>query len=77
VGQKTIHREYADGATVGEVLDALSEEFPGLELFEEDGTPRDFVTIMKEGKDVTHLDGMDTALEDGDTISAFPPVAGG
>jgi len=76
VGQKTVTREYDDADTVGDVLGALAEEF-GIEVFEEDGSPREFITVMKEGKDVTHLEGMETPLADGDTVSVFPPVAGG
>jgi len=77
VGQKTISREYEDVADVGDVLRALSAEFPDMELFAEDGTPREFITIMKDGKDVTHMDGLETEIEDGTTLSVFPPVAGG
>jgi molybdopterin synthase sulfur carrier subunit len=33
--------------------------------------------VLKSGREVLHLDGMDTELEDGDQLSIFPPVAGG
>jgi molybdopterin synthase sulfur carrier subunit len=75
VGQKTLEREYPDETTVGDVLTDLVEEFD-LDLFE-DGDLRPQLSIMKNGKDVVHLDGLDTRLEDGDTLSVFPPVAGG
>ena len=77
LGQKTLSRTASDGATVGDVLRELAEEHPDLEVFEADGTPREYITVMKNGKDVVHMDGMETGLDDGDTISAFPPVAGG
>lgn len=76
VGQKTLSREYDDVSTVGDLTHTLSEEYPGMELFD-DGSLREFVSIMKNGEDVTHLDGLETTLEDGDTVSMFPPVAGG
>ena len=78
VGQKTIHREYPDGSTVGEVLRALEEEFEGLagELVEE-GEIRDQLSVLKNGREVLHMEGIETTLEDGDTLSVFPPVAGG
>jgi len=76
VGQKTIEREFEDGTTVGEVLTALEAEFPELDFFE-DGEIRGFVRILKNGRDVEHMSGRDTALEDGDELSCFPPVAGG
>ncbi len=76
-GQKTIHREFDDVSTVGGVTQSLREEYPEMDLYDEDGTVRDFITVMKDGKDVAHLEGTETELEDGDTISVFPPVSGG
>ncbi|WP_115864046.1 ubiquitin-like small modifier protein 1 [Halorussus litoreus] len=75
VGQKTLEREYPEGTAVGEVLGDLAEEFD-MNLFE-DGELRQQLSIMKNGKDVVHLDGVDTPLADGDVLSVFPPVAGG
>ncbi|MFT4921162.1 MAG: molybdopterin synthase sulfur carrier subunit [Haloarculaceae archaeon] len=76
-GQKVINREYDDVSTVGDLARTLSEEYPGMELFDDDGSLREFISIMRNGEDVTHLDGLETTLEDGDTVSMFPPVAGG
>nr|WP_303655775.1 ubiquitin-like small modifier protein 1 [Salinirubellus salinus] len=78
VGQKTIHREYEDGSTVGDILLALEAEFPGLEGdLVEDGAVRDQLSVLKNGRDVYHMEGVDTPMEDGDRLSVFPPVAGG
>lgn len=78
VGQKTIHREFPDQVTVGEVLQHLEEEFEDLEgQFVEDGEIRPQINVLKNGREVLHLDGLDTVLESEDTISIFPPVAGG
>lgn len=76
VGERTIERTYDEGTRVGDVLHALEAEFPDLALFE-DGTLREYLSIMKNGRDVVHLEGLDTPLADGDTVSVFPPVAGG
>ena len=75
VGQKTLERDYPDGTTVGDVLADLNDEY-GLDVFE-DGDIRSQLSVMKNGKDVVHIDGQDTSLDDGDTLSVFPPVAGG
>ena len=78
VGQKTIHREFPDQVTVREVLQHLEDEFEGLEgQFVEDGEIRPQINVLKNGREVLHLDGLDTTLEPEDTISIFPPVAGG
>ncbi|SIR30108.1 molybdopterin synthase sulfur carrier subunit [Haladaptatus litoreus] len=75
VGQKELEREFSSGSNVGEVLESLSKEY-GIDVFE-DGELRPHVSIMKNGKDVVHLDGTETALAEGDRLSIFPPVAGG
>ncbi|MEF8774700.1 MAG: ubiquitin-like small modifier protein 1 [Halobacteriales archaeon] len=77
VGRKTVYRRYDAGATVGEVLQSMTAEHPDLDLFEDDGSLRDFATVMKNGRQVIHLDGLATELGDGDVLSVFPPVAGG
>jgi len=77
LGQKTVTTTAPEEATVGDVLRELDEEHPELEVFDTDGSAREYITVMKNGKDITHMEGMSTRLDDGDTISAFPPVAGG
>lgn len=78
VGTKTVAREFDDGATVGDVLAALEDEYEGLDgQLLEDGGLRPQLSIMKNGRDVVHQEGVDTPLSDGDTVSVFPPVAGG
>ena len=80
VGQKTIAREYEGASvTVGEVLRGLEAEFEDLEgqILDDAGEILDMLTILKNGREVVHLEGTDTVLEDGDSLSVFPPVAGG
>ncbi|QCC46554.1 ubiquitin-like small modifier protein 1 [Halobellus limi] len=77
VGTKTITREY-DAETVGDVLVALEDEFEGLtgEILE-DGAVRPQVNVLLNGRDVEHERGTETPVESDDTLSIFPPVAGG
>jgi molybdopterin synthase sulfur carrier subunit len=78
VGSKVVEREFDDGATVGVVLRALESEYEGLAgQLVEDGDLRPQINVLKNGREVLHMDGMETALDDGDTLSVFPPVAGG
>lgn len=78
VGQKSIRRQFDGEASVGAVLASLEAEFPGLEdeLLDEDGI-RPQLSVLKNGRDVVHMEGVDTSLEEGDLLSVFPPVAGG
>lgn len=79
VGRKVVDREFDEGATVGDVLAAIEEEYPELvgEILDGDGDIRPQLSILKNGREVVHIDGTDTTLEDGDRLSVFPPVAGG
>ncbi len=68
-----------EGSTVGEVLAALDSAHPGFadRLFEENGTLRRFVNVFVAEEDVRFLQGLGTPVEDGQTISIVPAVAGG
>jgi sulfur-carrier protein len=67
-----------DVYTVGEVLDGLYDRFDGLrERIAEDGDLRRFVNVYVEGEDIRFLDGLETAVEDGDEVTILPAVAGG
>lgn len=78
VGTKVVEREYDDDTTVGEVLRGLEDEYDGLDgQLLENGDLRPHINVLKSGREVLHLDGLDTGLDDGDQLSIFPPVAGG
>ncbi|WP_255197116.1 ubiquitin-like small modifier protein 1 [Halorarius litoreus] len=78
VGQKSVKREYEDG-TVGDVLRAIEAEWPALEgdILDGNGDIRPQLSVLKNGREVLHLEGTATPMEDGDKLSVFPPVAGG
>ncbi|WP_338729807.1 ubiquitin-like small modifier protein 1 [Haladaptatus sp. DJG-WS-42] len=79
VGSKTIERDFDDDVTVGEVLDSIEAEFDGLSgsLLDGDGNILPQLSVLKNGREVLHMKGVDTELEAGDRLSVFPPVAGG
>jgi sulfur-carrier protein len=67
-----------EGATVGEVLDALYEQFGELrDRIAEDGGLRRFVNVYLSGEDIRFLDGLDTEVGSGDEVTILPAVAGG
>ncbi|AGB32955.1 MoaD family protein [Natrinema pellirubrum DSM 15624] len=78
VGEKERTRTVADDATVGDVLASLEAEYEGLEgQLLADGEVRPQLSVLKNGRNVVHMEGVDTTLEAGDVVSVFPPVAGG
>jgi sulfur-carrier protein len=68
-----------DGATLAEVLTNLDAAHPGFRdrLFDEEGGLRKFVNVFVADDDVRYLDGVDTKVPDGETVSIIPAVAGG
>lgn len=75
-GQTTVQ---ADGATVGEVVSRVSEQYPALapRLRDESGAPYPFVTFYLNDDDIRFLGEFQTAVRDGDTITVVPAIAGG
>ena len=71
--------DFAAGATIRSLLAELTGRYGGLDelLFIAPETLRDFVNILKNGRNIHFLAGLDTPLEDGDIIALFPPAAGG
>ena len=68
-----------EGATVGDALKALDAAHPGLaeRLFDDSGGLRRFVNVFLADEDVRFLEGLDTPVADGQTLSIVPAVAGG
>ncbi len=68
----------ADGETIGKVLESLYSQHADLrDRITEDGDLRRFVNIYKGGEDIRFMDGLDTAIADGEEITILPAVAGG
>jgi molybdopterin converting factor small subunit len=68
-----------DAATVGDALRALDAGHPGFgeRLFDDQGNLRRFVNVFLAEEDIRFLQGLDTQVEAGQTISIIPAVAGG
>lgn len=69
----------ADGATVGEVLTALTSAHPDVktQLFGEDGELNRYVNVYLNDEDVRVLDGLGTGVKEADTLQILPAMAGG
>ncbi|MGW3951385.1 MoaD/ThiS family protein [Streptomyces sp. NPDC004752] len=82
----TILRQYTDGQKAVEGSgDTLAALFADLETrhagiqarIVEDGKLRRFVNVYLNDEDVRFVDGIDSKLSDGDTVTILPAVAGG
>src|SRR3972149_7007622 len=69
----------AKGKDVGELIEDLERQFPGLRerLTDEGGEVRRFINIFMNDEDIRFLQGKETSLKDGDEISIVPAIAGG
>ena len=80
-------RQYADkkdsvqltGSTVGEVLKSLTSEYADLRrhLYNDEGKLRSFVNVYVNDEDIRYLNKEATPLNEGDTVSIVPSIAGG
>ena len=69
----------AGGGNVGEVLRSLTGAHPDTDaqLFGEGGELNRYVNVYLNDEDVRVLDGLETAVKDGDTVVILPAMAGG
>src|SRR5437588_2613600 len=67
------------GGTVGEVLSALTTQYPDLrkQIFNDEGKLRSFVNVYLNDEDIRYLTRDATPAREGDTISLVPSIAGG
>jgi MoaD family protein len=75
-GEKEVQ---AAGSSIQEVLDSLVEQYPDTQsqLFGGDGGLNRYVNVYLNDEDVRVLDGLDTAVKDGDSLVILPAMAGG
>ncbi|MCS6777842.1 MAG: MoaD/ThiS family protein [Chloroherpetonaceae bacterium] len=68
-----------DADTIGALITALDTHFPGIaaRLTDEQGALRKFINVYVNEEDIRFLQGKETTLKDGDTVSIVPAIAGG
>ena len=68
----------AEGANLAEVVESLESRFPGIaQRLIEDGQLRRFVNVYINDEDVRFIDGLASPVQDDDTVTILPAVAGG
>ncbi|HEV2306231.1 MAG TPA: MoaD/ThiS family protein [Candidatus Acidoferrales bacterium] len=65
--------------TVAEALNSLTSQFGDLKrhLYSDEGKLRSFVNVYVNDEDIRYLQKEKTAVQQGDTISIVPSIAGG
>ena len=68
-----------EGATLADVLKNLNAAHPGFSdrLLDSAGNLHKFVNVFVADDDVRYMDGLNTAVPVGSTVSIIPAVAGG
>lgn len=81
IGQKMTEIELPKGSTVESLLSYMKERWGtalSSRLFDPDsGAILPYVRIMINGQTISHLNGTETLLNEGDEILILPPASGG
>ena len=67
------------GSSISNFLNNLIREFPSMKelIYNEKDELHSWISILRNGRNIKALDGINTLLSDGDVLAVFPPVAGG
>jgi molybdopterin synthase sulfur carrier subunit len=79
-GNKTVKLTLPEHSTILDLMNFLAKKY-GKEfsryVFDENNTVRKYLSFLVNGKNIEHLDGFKTILNNGDSIVILPPPAGG
>ena len=75
-GQKQFASE---GGTIAELIENIARTYPGfrMQIADDSGELHRFVNIYLNDEDIRYLQGRETELSDGDSVSILPALAGG
>lgn len=79
VGGKTVDFDLSPGATASTLLGAVTERFPEMAryVWDERGGLAEHIRVFVDGREIRHLQGLDTPIPPGAELDIFPPSAGG
>lgn len=77
--QREIELTMEEGATIEQFLEVVFDQYSSLrdKIFDGNNELRPWIHILKNGRNIKFLGGINTIITDGDVIAMFPPVAGG
>ncbi|MGM0446007.1 MAG: MoaD/ThiS family protein [Bacillota bacterium] len=74
-----VNYEFEKNITIKDLIDKLDEDFSGYfsEKLLESGKIITGSIILVNGKNIFHIDKLETQIQDEDIVTLFPPSAGG
>ena len=73
-----IEIEIEEGTNILQLMESLCKLYNLREkIFDEKNELKQWIKILKNGRQIKFLDGTGTKLEHGDEIALFPPISGG
>jgi len=76
-GTKAMEIAVETGINMGELLNLVFDTQERRKKIFDNGKIKPYIIILKNGRHIQHLDGVETELKEGDKVSIFPPIAGG
>lgn len=76
-GTKAMEIAVETGTNIGELLNLVFDTQERRKKIFDNGKVKPYIIILKNGRHIQHLDGVETELKEGDKVSIFPPIAGG
>ncbi len=80
-GARTLEHNIGESGTVQDLLETFSErygeEFKDRVFDPKTGGLRRFIIVTVNGRDIRHLNRLETGLRNGDEVAILPVVAGG
>ncbi len=80
IGKPQEQMELSEDVTVGELLQKLGKKYGAKfsrYIYNEKGTVRGHLSFLVNGKSIAIQQGLQTKLEENDTLAILPPVGGG
>jgi len=76
-GTRRMEVAVESGTNIGELLNFVFDTPQRRVNVFDNGKLKSSIIILRNGRHIQHLEGIDTELSDGDSVAIFPPIAGG
>jgi molybdopterin synthase sulfur carrier subunit len=79
ISAKQVEMEVRAGDTVRDALGRLAGDHGALgeRILDQEGNLQKAINVLVNGRSIHFLEGLDTAIQEGDELAIFPAVGGG